>query len=70
MLAMWLARKYTRNAYSEISRYFGRKSHSTVLSAEDKVGQWLASGKTLRLPHGQCIVEEALRRVEAQLRLG
>ena len=70
MLAMWLARKYTRNAYSEISRYFGRKSHSTVLSAEDKVGEWLASGKTLPLPHGQCTVEEALRRVEAQLRLG
>jgi chromosomal replication initiator protein len=70
MLAMWLARKYTRSASSEISRYFGRKSHSTVLSAEDKVGQWLASGKTLPLPHGQCTVEEALRRVEAQLRLG
>jgi chromosomal replication initiator protein len=70
MLAMWLARKYTKNAYSEISRYFGRKSHSTVLSAEDKVGEWLASGKTLPLPHGQCTVEEALRRVEAQLRLG
>ncbi|MCE9527312.1 MAG: hypothetical protein K8R36_14795 [Planctomycetales bacterium] len=70
MLAMWLARKYTRSAYSEISRYFGRKSHSTVLSAEDKVGEWLASGKTLPLPHGQCTVEEALRRVEAQLRLG
>jgi len=70
MLAMWLARKYTKSAYSEISRYFGRKSHSTVLSAEDKVGEWLASGKTLPLPHGQCTVEEALRRVEAQLRLG
>ncbi|MFN0020355.1 MAG: DnaA ATPase domain-containing protein [Pirellulaceae bacterium] len=70
MLAMWLARKYTRSAYSEISRYFGRKSHSTVLSAEDKVGEWLANGKTLPLPHGQCTVEEALRRVEAQLRLG
>ena len=70
MLAMWLARKYTRSASSEISRYFGRKSHSTVLSAEDKVGEWLASGKTLPLPHGQCTVEEALRRVEAQLRLG
>ena len=70
MLAMWLARKYTRSASSEISRYFGRKSHSTVLSAEDKVSQWLASGKTLPLPHGQCTVEEALRRMEAQLRLG
>ena len=69
MLAMWLAKKYTRNALSEIGRYFGRKSHSTVLSASDKVQEWLASGKTMSLPHGQCTVEEALRRVEAQLRL-
>lgn len=70
MLAMWLARKYTRSALSEIGRQFGRKSHSTVLSAEGKVEQWLTSGKTLALPHGQCTVEEALRRIESHLRLG
>ncbi len=29
MLAMWLARKHTRAALSEIGRYFGRRSHST-----------------------------------------
>lgn len=69
MLAMWLARKYTKNALSEIGRYFCRKSHSTVHSAGEKVQEWLASGKTLPLPHGQCTVEEALRRLEAQLRL-
>ena len=30
MLAMWLARKHTRAALSEIGHYFGRRSHSTV----------------------------------------
>lgn len=69
MLAMFLARKYTRSALSEISRFFHRKSHTTVLSAEETVEDWLASGKSLALPQGSCRVEEALRRVEVQLRL-
>jgi chromosomal replication initiator protein len=69
MLAMFLARKYTRSALSEISRFFCRKSHTTVLSAEETVEGWLARGKTLALPQGNCRVEEALRRVEVQLRL-
>lgn len=70
MLAMFLARKYTRAAFSEIGTYFGRKSHSTVFSAESKVQSWLAGGKRLMLPHGDCSVEDVLRRVEAQLKLG
>jgi chromosomal replication initiator protein len=69
MLAMWLARKYTRSALSEISRFFARKSHTTVLSAEETVKEWLASGKSVALPQGTCRVEEALRRVEVKLRL-
>ena len=34
MLAMWLARKHTRVALSEIGQYFGRRTHSTVISAQ------------------------------------
>ena len=37
MLAMYLARKHTGAAYSEIGRYFGGRNHSTVMSAEKKV---------------------------------
>jgi len=69
MLAMYLARKYTPAPLSEISRFFRRKSHTTVLSAEETVQDWVASGKVLALPQGNCSVEEALRRVETQLRL-
>ena len=69
MLAMWLARKYTRSALSEISGYFHRKSHTTVLSAEDTVQGWFATGKKLSLPQGPCPVEEAVRQVESRLRL-
>jgi chromosomal replication initiator protein len=41
MLAMYLARKHTGAAYSEIGRYFGGRNHSTVISAEKKVLGWL-----------------------------
>jgi chromosomal replication initiator protein len=41
MLAMYLARKHTGAAYSEIGRYFGGRNHSTVISAEKKVIGWL-----------------------------
>ncbi len=41
MLAMYLARKHTGAAYSEIGRFFGGRNHSTVISAEKKVMGWL-----------------------------
>jgi hypothetical protein len=40
-----------------------------VLSAQQKIEALLADGKTVRLSKGQCLVEEAIKRVEAQLRL-
>jgi len=41
MLAMYLARKHTGAAFSEIGRHFGGRNHSTVISAENKVQKWL-----------------------------
>jgi chromosomal replication initiator protein len=70
MLAMWLARKHTRAAFSEIGRYFGNRTHSTVISAEKKVSRWMADNATIQLARGSCAVAAAVRRVEAQLRSG
>ena len=69
-LAMWLARKYTRAAYSEIGSYFGSRSHSTVISAQKKVEQWVENGSSIRMTHGDCRINEALRRIESDLRTG
>jgi chromosomal replication initiator protein len=69
-LAMWLARKHTRAALSEIGRYFGRRSHSTVITAQKKVTSWMADGRPLELSNRNWGVEEAIRRVEAQLCVG
>jgi chromosomal replication initiator protein len=70
MLAMWLARKFTRAAFSEIGEYFGRRSHSTVISAQKKVDHWLVGGGKVQLGPGDCDVRDALRRVEARLQTG
>jgi chromosomal replication initiator protein len=69
MLIMFLARKWTRAAHSEISRTLGRKSHSTVVSAQHKVTSWLKDGKTVPLGRTHCRVEDAIKRIETQLRL-
>jgi chromosomal replication initiator protein len=70
MLAMWLARKHTRAALQDICRYFGRRSHSTVISAEKAVATWMEDNAILRLPQGDCDIQEAIRRVEARFGAG
>ncbi len=70
MLAMYLARKHTHAALSEISVYFGRRSHSTVIAAQKTVTEWLATRGRLVLAEASWDVEEAIRRVEDILRAG
>lgn len=67
MLAMWLARKHTRAALSEIGHHFGRRSHSTVISAQKKVNAWMAANSSLGLADRPWNVEDAVRRVEEAL---
>lgn len=67
MLAMWLARKYTRSALSEIGCFFGGRSHSTVISALKKVDGWAATQEPLRVAAGRCTFDEAVRKVEQTL---
>ncbi len=70
MLAMWLARKYTRAALSEIGHYFGRRSHSTVVSAQKRVDGWLAGGTSLEIADGTWKADDAVRKLEQRLRAG
>ncbi|WP_197527944.1 DnaA ATPase domain-containing protein [Posidoniimonas polymericola] len=68
MLAMWLARKYTRSALSEIGDQFGSRSHSTVVSACKRVEQLMGSEASVQVAGGACRVQEAVRLVESILR--
>ena len=70
MLAMWLARKHTGQALTEIGTYFGRRSHTTVLSAEKRVNVWMASGEPLDVIGRSTRTEDAVRRIEAKLHAG
>jgi chromosomal replication initiator protein len=70
MLAMWLARKYTRAALSEICQYFGRKSHSTVVSAQKRVDGWLSEGTALEMADSAWKIDDAIRKVEQRLLAG
>ncbi len=69
MLAMYLARKHTRAPLSEIGQHFGRRSHSTVISAQKTVGGWVAQQLRIPLSGKDCAVEDAIRKVEERLRL-
>ena len=70
MLAMFLARKHTGAALTDIGRHFGRRSHSTVLAAEKTVRKWMTSQSSIVLADATWDVDQAIRRVEDVLRAG
>jgi chromosomal replication initiator protein len=70
MLAMFLARRHTSSALTEIGSYFGRRSHSTVIAAQKAVDEWVARRSKIVLADATWDVEEAIRRVEDVLRAG
>jgi len=70
MLAMFLARKHTPAALTEIGTYFGRRSHSTVISAQKTVSEWVSQRSQIVLAESRWDVEDAIRRVEDVLRAG
>ena len=67
MLAMYLARKHTGLAYSEIGRHFGGRNHSTVIAAEKKVLHWLRDEDQTRLLAGFESVSDVLATLERTL---
>lgn len=70
MLAMWLARKHTRSGLAEIGRFFGKRSHSTVISADKKVQSMVGNGGSMQTAQGPCHVEDAIARIERRLQAG
>ena len=70
MLAMFLARKHTPSAYTEIGQHFGGRNHSTVMSAERKVQQWLEQNETIKVASQTWTIGEVLQTLEQQLLAG
>jgi chromosomal replication initiator protein len=67
MLAMYLARKHTAAAYSEIGRHFGGRNHSTAVAAEKKIRQWLQNDAEMVLGERKQRVREIVELVEREL---
>ncbi|MFG0290244.1 MAG: DnaA ATPase domain-containing protein [Rhodopirellula sp. JB044] len=67
-LAMYLARQHTGSAFTEIAKHFGRRSHTGAIAAQQKVEEWLASGKFIGGGDAAMATADAIARVEARLR--
>ncbi len=70
MLAMYLARQYTRAAFSEIGEYFGNRSHSTVIAATKRVEDWIAESTPVRRGTQMLGPRQAIEAIENLLRTG
>jgi chromosomal replication initiator protein len=67
MMAMYLARKHTGAAYSDIGRHFGGRNHATVISADKKIQRWLRAEKRIALLPGFETVADLLSDLERAL---
>lgn len=71
MLAMYLSRQHTSNAFSEIGDYFGGRSHSTVIAAQRKVATWIEDEKAIDFPNAKkFLARQAITRIESKLGVG
>jgi chromosomal replication initiator protein len=70
MLAMYLARRHTRAAYSEIGAFFGGRNHATVISADRKVGVWLEQNAQVKIASQNWRLVDVLSTIEQQLLAG
>jgi chromosomal replication initiator protein len=70
MLAMWLARKHTRSGLAEIGRFFGNRTHATVISAQKAVDRWIANEERVAVADQTWQIDHAIRRLEERLKVG
>jgi chromosomal replication initiator protein len=70
MLAMYLSRRMTQSAYSEIGRYFGGRNHATVMSAERKIAGLIDAAGNVRVAAESWPVTDVVRTLEQQILAG
>jgi chromosomal replication initiator protein len=70
MMAMYLARRHTRAAYSETGQFFGGRNHATVISADHKVAAWLSENAEIKVASQTWRLSDVLDTLEQQLLAG
>jgi len=67
MIAMFLARKHTSAAYSEIGQYFGGRNHSTAVAGEKKTRLWIQTDGELSMGDRTLRAREVVELAEREL---
>ena len=67
---MYLARRLTHSAYSEIGRYFGGRNHATVMSAERKIARLIDQSGCIRVAAESWPVHDVVSTLEQQILAG
>lgn len=70
MLAMYLARRHTRAAYSEIGEYFGGRNHATVIAADHKIAAGLTQNVEIKVASQTWRMADIVETLEQQLLAG
>ena len=70
MLAMYMSRKHTTAGLHEISQFFGRRSHSSAVTANHTVEKWIARGESIAVNGQQCDIRDIVSQIETLLRTG
>ena len=70
MLAMFLSKKHTAAGLHEISSFYGRRSHSSAVTANNSVLGWLDAAKSIQINGQLCDVRDVVSQLEQKLRVG
>jgi len=68
MLAMFLSRRLTGTAFSEIGHHFGGRSHSTVISANKKIEEWMKRNHFISINQSEFNIRDVVKRLEQRIR--
>ncbi len=68
MLAMYLSRRLTSSAYSEIGSYFGGRKHTTAIAAEKKITEQVRGSETIRVGLSTWKLSELVETLSQQIR--
>lgn len=69
-LAMWFARRHTPAGLHEISKFFGRRSHSSAVTANNTVEKWLASAEKIEMNGHECDIRDVVSQIESCMKAG
>lgn len=66
-MAIYLSRRLTGAAFSEIGTHFGNRNHSTIITSNDKIKSMIKNQGSIRLAGSTWLVEDLVESLEQQI---